>query len=67
MEAIFRDQQLQPGLKEKGERLKTLRDSRNIIANKEKSIDQFIDQSHALLNTSGVDRIKPLISQISNR
>lgn len=34
---------------------------------KEKEIDDFVDCSHSLLNYSGADRIKPLISQISNR
>lgn len=34
---------------------------------RENDIDEFVDRSHGLLHWSGADRIKPLISQISNR
>lgn len=67
MEVAFRDQQLQPTLKEKQARLSTFKEKRELILKKESEIDQFVDRSHALLNSSGVERIKPLISQISNR
>lgn len=67
MEAAFRDQQLQPTLKEKEGRLNAFKEKREIIVKQEKEIDQFVDKSHGLLNSSGVERIKPLISQISNR
>ncbi|XP_032455805.1 nesprin-1 isoform X11 [Nasonia vitripennis] len=67
MESAFRDQQLQPNLSEKQHRLSALKEKREVILKKESEIDQFIDQSHVLLNTSGVERIKPLVSQISNR
>ena len=67
MEAAFRDQQLQPTLKEKEERLSAFKEKREVIVKREKEIDQFVDKSHGLLNSSGVERIKPLISQISNR
>ncbi|KAF4529963.1 hypothetical protein B566_EDAN017793, partial [Ephemera danica] len=66
-EAIFRDQQLQVSLLEKEAQLQSLKDKRTLITDKEQEIDTFIDQSHSLLHCSGVDRIKPLISQISNR
>ena len=67
MEAAFRDQQLQPTLKEKQSRLAAFKEKRETILKKENEIDQFVDKSHTLLNCSGVERIKPLISQISNR
>ncbi|XP_068085330.1 muscle-specific protein 300 kDa [Anabrus simplex] len=66
-EAIFRDQQLQTTLKQKEAQLENYRDKRNLITDREKDIDEFVDRSHALLHCSGVERIKPLISQISNR
>lgn len=66
-EVKFRDQQLQASLPEKETQLKTYVAQRNLITSKEKDIDAFVDRSHALLNTSGAERIKPLISQISNR
>lgn len=67
MEAAFRDQQLQPTLKDKEIQLCTFKKKREIIAKQESNIDEFVDKSHSLLRTSGVERIKPLISQISNR
>lgn len=66
-EVKFRDQQLQASLPEKESQLKEYIAHRNLITAKEKDIDAFIDKSHALLNSSGAERIKPLISQISNR
>lgn len=67
MEAIFRDQQLQPTLKDKEARLRDCKENREIIARKEQEIDEFVDKSHSLLQSSNVERIKPLISQVSNR
>lgn len=67
MEATFRDFQLQPTLKDKQSQLVDFKQKRETILKKENEIDQFIDKSHALLNSSGVERLKPLISQISNR
>lgn len=67
VEAAFRDQQLKDTLDEKQTQLNNYKQKRNDITEREAQIDQFVDESHALLNTSGVDRIKPLISQISNR
>lgn len=67
MEAAFRDQQLQPTLKEKQARLASFKEKREAILKKESEIDHFIDKSHTLLNSSGVERLKPLVSQISNR
>lgn len=67
MEAIFRDQQLQPTLKDKEARLRACKEEREIIARKEREIDEFVDKSHNLLQTSNIERIKPLISQVTNR
>lgn len=67
METAFRDQQLQATLIEKENQLLLFKEKRDIILKKEHEIDEFIDKSHSLLNSSGVERIKPLISQISNR
>lgn len=67
MEAAFRDQQLQPTLKDKEARLRTFKEKREIIAQQEREIDEFVDKSHSLLHASGIERIKPLISQVSNR
>jgi len=67
MEAAFRDQQLQPTLKDKEARLRDFKEKREIIARQEWEIDEFVDKSHSLLHASGIERIKPLISQISNR
>lgn len=67
MEAAFRDQQLQPTLQDKEARLKALKEKRDAILKKESNVDEFVDKSHSLLHASGVERIKPMISQISNR
>lgn len=67
MEAAFRDQQLQPTLKDKENQLSVFKDKRESITKQEREIDEFVDRSHGLLHSSGVDRLKPLISQISNR
>lgn len=66
-EVKFRDQQLQASLPEKEAQLKAYIEQRKLITAKEKDIDSFVDKSHILLNNSGAERIKPLISQISNR
>ncbi|XP_014483634.1 PREDICTED: nesprin-1 isoform X6 [Dinoponera quadriceps] len=67
MEAAFRDQQLQPTLKDKEERLRAFKEKRETIVRQEREIDEFVDKSHGLLHASGIERIKPLISQVSNR
>jgi nesprin-1 len=66
-ETTFRDQQLQATLAQKEAQLESFKGKRDLITAKEKEIDDFVDCSHSLLNYSGADRIKPLISQISNR
>lgn len=66
-EVAFRDQQLQATLEQKEQQLAAFKDKRKLITDKEPEIDAFVDKSHALLHASGADKIKSLISQISNR
>nr|XP_033322974.1 nesprin-1 [Megalopta genalis] len=67
MEAAFRDQQLQPTLADKEARLRALAEKRDAVLKEESKIDEFVDKSHSLQHASGVERVKPLISQTSNR
>ncbi|KAL7297367.1 hypothetical protein TKK_0009753 [Trichogramma kaykai] len=67
MEAAFRDHPLHPDIEGKQAQLKLFKEKREIIIQRESEIDQFVDKTHVLINSSGVERIKPLISQISNR
>uniref|UniRef100_A0A8D8Q2T6 Nesprin-1 n=1 Tax=Cacopsylla melanoneura TaxID=428564 RepID=A0A8D8Q2T6_9HEMI len=67
VEPIFKDEQLQASLEQKQAQLEKFAEQRVQIEAKEKDVDGFMDKSHCLLHQSGVDRIKPLISQISNR
>ncbi|XP_075225316.1 muscle-specific protein 300 kDa isoform X2 [Lycorma delicatula] len=66
-EVAFRDQQLKATFEEKEEQLNAFKEKRQLITDKEKEIDAFVDKSHALLHASSADKLKPLISQISNR
>lgn len=67
MEVKLRSQPLQSTLEEKQLQLDKINTEKNEIASKEKEIDAFVDKSHALVQKSGVQRIKPLISQITTR
>lgn len=67
MEVRLRSQPLQSTLEEKLAQLDKINSDKNEIAAKEKEIDAFVDKSHALVQKSGVQRIKPLISQITTR
>lgn len=66
-ETIFRDQQLQSTIQEKEKQLDTFKDQRENILQSQKKIDEFVDQAQILLNNSGADRIKTLVSQLTNR
>lgn len=66
-EMKFREQPLEATLSEKENRLKQYVKERDAIAEKEKEVDAFVDNGHSLLLVSGVQKIKPLISQINNR
>merc|ERR1712106_1136690 len=66
-EAIFRNQQLQGTSEEKRAKLNDYKAKREEIIQHEKTIDDFVNNSHNLLHNSGVERLKPVITQISNR
>lgn len=66
-EAIFRDQQLQSTLAQKSKQLGVFKEQREIILQKQKLIDEFMDEASSLLNNSEADRLKTLISQLTNR
>ncbi|CAG4999353.1 unnamed protein product, partial [Parnassius apollo] len=67
METKCRDQALCSTLQEKEAQLKRYVDLRNDIHAKEKEIDSFVDESHNLIQISGVERLKPLVTQVSSR
>ncbi|XP_063222936.1 muscle-specific protein 300 kDa isoform X4 [Bacillus rossius redtenbacheri] len=66
-EAAFREQPLQATLEDKAARLEGYLAQRALITDKEPAVDAFVDRSHSLLHSSGADRIRPLVAQISNR
>lgn len=66
-ETIFREQQLQSSYDEKIKQLDIFKEHRTKIQQNQKTIDSFMDNAHALLNNSGADRLKTLISQLTNR
>lgn len=67
MESQCRDQSLCSTLQEKETQLQRYMNLRNEINVKEKNIDSFVDESHSLIQLSGVERLKPLVTQISSR
>lgn len=67
MESKCRDQSLCSTLNEKESQLKRYVELRNNINAKEKDIDSFVDESHSLIQLSGVERLKPLVTQVSSR
>lgn len=67
MESKCRDQSLCSNLKEKEIQLQRYVDLRNNINAKEKELDAFVDESHSLIQLSGVERLKPLVTQVSSR
>lgn len=66
-EAIFRDQQLQSTIGQKAKQLSVFKEQRENILQKQRLIDEFMDEASSLLNNSEADRLKPLISQLTNR
>ncbi|XP_038215060.1 nesprin-1 [Zerene cesonia] len=67
MESKCRDQALCSTLQEKEAQLQRYVDLRNAIYAKEKEIDNFVDESHSLIQLSGVERLKPLVTQVNSR
>ena len=66
-ENVFRNQTLHNSLEEKKKQLEEYHEERLNIINYEKTIDDFVNNSHNLFHNSRVERLKPLITQISNR
>ncbi|KAF7272974.1 hypothetical protein GWI33_014281 [Rhynchophorus ferrugineus] len=66
-ETEFRSQTLQATLPEKEAQLVKYQEGRAEVEAKEKEIDQFVDKTHALFHSSGVQKIKPVLSQFSVR
>lgn len=66
-ESAFGDQPLQVTLMDKEARLAKFQTTRDIITAYEPDIDAFVDQATALFQSSGVERMRPLISQISSK
>ena len=67
LEGEFLDQEPCASSDEKEEKLKKFQSKREIIVGYEKTVDDFVNNSHNLLHNSGVERLKPVITQISNR
>ncbi|KAK6636175.1 hypothetical protein RUM43_009828 [Polyplax serrata] len=67
LEVVFREEKLCGSLAEKEAQSVHFNEKRNEVTQYEGKIDEFVDKGHALLNTTGAERVKPLISQISNR
>jgi nesprin-1 len=66
-ESIFRNQTLYGSLEEKKQQQEEYKQERLNVINYEKTIDDFVNNSHTLFHNSRVDRLKPIITQISNR
>lgn len=64
-ETAFGDQALQVTLPDKEAQLAVFQAIRDTITGYEPEVDSFVDQATALFQSSGVERIRPLISQIS--
>lgn len=67
IESRCRDQSLCSMLEEKESQLQRYVELRNEINDKEKEVDIFVDESCNLIQLSGVERLKPLVTQVSGR
>lgn len=66
-EDIFHSQAPQGTLYEKEEQLKVFLAKRNDVINFETNIDDFVNNSHNLLQNTGTERLKTTIMQVNNR
>ena len=66
-ESAFGDQQLHISLDDKEIQLNIFGGVRDTITSYEPEIDSFIDQATALFQSSGVERLRPLINQLSSK
>lgn len=64
-ETAFGEQALQVTLPDKEAQLVIFQTARDTITGYEPEVDAFVDQATALFQSSGVERLRPLISQIS--
>ena len=64
-ETAFGDQSLQVTLPDKEAQFAIFQSVRDVITGYEPEVDAFVDQATALFQSSGVERLRPLISQIS--
>ncbi|KAL3268199.1 hypothetical protein HHI36_007324 [Cryptolaemus montrouzieri] len=66
-EVILREQPLQDTLDEKITKCKHFQDERDAVSTKEVQIDQFVDLAHSLAQSSRVQKIQPLVAQLSTK
>ena len=66
-ESVFGDQQLHISLDDKEAQLNVFVQIRDTITSYEPEIDAFIDEATALFQSSGVERLRPLINQMSSK
>lgn len=66
-EAALGDQHLQVTLPDKEAQMTRFQAVRDAVVSYEPQIDAFVDQATALFQSSGVERLRPLISQISSK
>ena len=66
-EDILKNQCLQGSQDSKKQTLDMLNDKRQDIVDYEKTIDDFVNHAHNLLQNTGAERLKPAITQVSNR
>ena len=66
-EAALSDQHLQITLPDKEAQFTRFQAVRDTVVSYEPQIDAFVDQATALFQSSGVERLRPLISQISSK
>lgn len=67
METTFKDSSACSTLVEKQKKVDLISEKRDDIVKYEKEIDKFVDLGHVLLRISSVERLKPLVTQLSNR
>ena len=66
-EVNLRSQPLQATLQDKIAQFERFNEVKANVTQKEKEIDAFIDKSHSLLQKSNVQRVKPMMSQLTLR
>ncbi|KAF2357498.1 Spectrin repeat [Trinorchestia longiramus] len=67
MELCFKDQTPCSTLQEKQHKVDVISEKRDEIVKYEKEIDAFVDLGHVLVRISNMERLKPLVTQLSSR